>query len=364
MVSILSLLTILSLAYTRTLASKPNVNVEIAVGDVSSGSEHKMERVLRSITGYSNEDKMALVNQHNQNRRLVSPTAANMKRMIWDDSLGATAQAWANGCVYSHSTSGLGENLYARAGSEPSVTGPVDAWFSEKDFYTYNMKSCDSGKICGHYTQVAWAKSNKVGCGIKYCTANSPFGSSYPNWYLVVCNYSPAGNYNWEFPYVSGAPCSGCADSEGLNTGDCRNGLCVTKEECQRDPSACSAPIVCNNQVINCQNGGTANYAQCQCDCPVNYGGAQCEQVLCSLGSCQNGGTANYASCKCDCPAYFGGQHCESYVDCHLMGVGGSDASYCASFPSWYCSPGVKFTGEDADIRFKHCPNKCGITCN
>jgi len=41
------------------------------------------------------------------------------------------------------------------------------------------------------------------GCGIKNCTTGSPFGPSFPNWTLVVCNYAPPGN-------VSDCDMNGC----------------------------------------------------------------------------------------------------------------------------------------------------------
>lgn len=43
--------------------------------------------------------------------------------------------------------------------------------------------------MIGHYTQLVWAKSTKIGCGIvKY--KELFFNKKY-----LVCNYGPAGNY-------------------------------------------------------------------------------------------------------------------------------------------------------------------------
>jgi pathogenesis-related protein 1 len=63
----------------------------------------------------------------------------------------------------------------------------VDVWAGEKDNYDYASNRCAAGKICGHYTQVVWAATERVGCGLAQC-AGLAFGAT------IVCNYSPAGN--------------------------------------------------------------------------------------------------------------------------------------------------------------------------
>ena len=45
--------------------------------------------------------------------------------------------------------------------------------------------------MCGHYTQVVWRKSLRVGCGMATCGATE----------VWVCNYDPAGNWDGERPY-------------------------------------------------------------------------------------------------------------------------------------------------------------------
>jgi hypothetical protein len=48
---------------------------------------------------------------------------------------------------------------------------------------------------------MVWRSTSQVGCGIRNCSTGSPFGASFPNWTLVVCNYTPPGNYNGQRPY-------------------------------------------------------------------------------------------------------------------------------------------------------------------
>lgn len=133
---------------------------------------------------------------HNQVRASVG-----VGPMVWNDSLAATAQAWADSCVDQTAPAGLidhndnrsdghpwyvGENVYGSSG-QATAAGAVSAWASEGQDYDYDSNSCAPGKICGHYTQIVWATSVNLGCGISNCPGLT-YGSS------IVCNYGPGGN--------------------------------------------------------------------------------------------------------------------------------------------------------------------------
>lgn len=119
--------------------------------------------------------------------------------MTWSPTLAATAQAWAEACVDTTAPAGLidhnanrsdghpyyvGENIYGSGGGATGVAA-VQAWASEKANYDYDTNTCTG--VCGHYTQIVWATSVDLGCGI----ANCP-GLTYANG--IVCNYGPGGN--------------------------------------------------------------------------------------------------------------------------------------------------------------------------
>jgi len=70
----------------------------------------------------------------------------------------------------------------------------------------------------GHYTQVVWANTYKVGCGF---TAYEGSDGWYNKYY--VCNYGPGGNIIGGSMYEEGDPCTKCP---GENS-QCNNGLCV-----------------------------------------------------------------------------------------------------------------------------------------
>ncbi len=138
------------------------------------------------------------VNAHNAARRRATPAPTPaLPDVSWDTATAAFAKEGADRCIFSHrQQSQYGENLTASTG-ESTPTEVVDGWDSEKRYYTYATDACSN--VCGHYTQVVWRTSVKIGCATTRCTTNSPFGNG--PWYLTACNYSPPGNYVGRKPY-------------------------------------------------------------------------------------------------------------------------------------------------------------------
>ncbi|XP_059182137.1 GLIPR1-like protein 1 [Centropristis striata] len=172
------------------------------------------------------------VRKHNEARSSVNPPASDMLYMTWDEGLAITARAWARKCLFEHNTdlkyvrrmhptfSSVGENIWA--GYPPShfdVMRAIKNWVDEKQHYRYSSNSCT--KVCGHYTQVVWASTYKVGCAAQLCTngvKNTNFASE--EGVIFVCNYATAGNVNGRQPYNhQGKACSGC-------NGTCEANLC------------------------------------------------------------------------------------------------------------------------------------------
>jgi hypothetical protein len=84
----------------------------------------------------------------------------------------------------------VGENIYAATGSA-SPTDAVNTWMSEASNYDYDSNNISAA---GHYTQVVWRNSVRIGCAIVKCT-NYTFSST------VLCDYAPAGNNTNQKPY-------------------------------------------------------------------------------------------------------------------------------------------------------------------
>ncbi|WP_437672906.1 CAP domain-containing protein [Sorangium sp. So ce131] len=135
---------------------------------------------------------------HNRARAAVDPPAdPPLRPLSWSPEIAAAAQAYAEKCVWEHSETGYGENLYATSGTSATPDEVVATWLAEVDDYDLESNTCSA--ICGHYTQVVWADSLELGCGVADCTSGSPRDGGA--WQIWVCNYDPPGNYVGERPY-------------------------------------------------------------------------------------------------------------------------------------------------------------------
>jgi len=195
----------------------------------------------------SEESKAAILDKHNELRRRVAkgeetgginppqPQAANMRKLVWSDELEAIAQRWSDQCTFGHDSSRntldgtyVGQNAYysatslqqSEAEAQAATTGAADAWYDEVTNPGFDSQSINPFVFsygAGHYTQVVWADTEELGCGMVHYT-ESP-------WYktLVVCNYGQGGNWQGGEMYQLGAACSACPAGY-----TCDDGLCAS----------------------------------------------------------------------------------------------------------------------------------------
>lgn len=132
---------------------------------------------------YFNNDlprfKKEILEAHNARRKEfgVAP-------LSWDNELWKMAKSVTKTCVFKHSGGGYGENLYASSAGNPKAG--VDAFADEVKSYRDdnliwdgNFPKTKDGKQIGHYTQVAWRDTIKVGCATSDQRCNFPGG---PMW--------------------------------------------------------------------------------------------------------------------------------------------------------------------------------------
>ncbi|XP_048767633.2 cysteine-rich venom protein Mr30-like [Ostrea edulis] len=202
-------------------------------------------------SGVTEVEKKEILDTHNLLRSQVNPPAKNMMKMSWDNDVALVAQKWAENCDLKHDGKyqrripgrfSAGQNLLW---SEFRITWNVTIYalyVSEVSKFTYGGPNPPG---VGHYTQIVWADSIKVGCGYAHCQTK---GLHY-----YVCNYSPGGNsYNMQ-PYKNGTSCADCPNR-------CENNLCD-----------------CDGVV--CENDGILDLTTCSCHCSLNrpyYTGSQC----------------------------------------------------------------------------------------
>ncbi|EFJ06204.1 hypothetical protein SELMODRAFT_135802 [Selaginella moellendorffii] len=132
---------------------------------------------------------------YGQNRARYS---VGVPPLVWDNRLAAYAQWWANqkqasgNCYLQHSGGPYGENIFWGRGKPWSPSEAVDAWVDERRWYDYYSNSCLFNDDCGHYTQIVWRSSTRVGCARVTCADGDVF---------MICNYDPPGNYIGQRPY-------------------------------------------------------------------------------------------------------------------------------------------------------------------
>ncbi|XP_052059569.1 venom allergen 5.01-like [Mytilus californianus] len=142
-----------------------------------------------------------ILSLHNTARQEVSPPAKTpLPDLIWDTELANKAEEWANGCIWGHnpnkttSLGSAGENMALTSG----VLQGFNNWKEEIKDWTYGnyRDGCTTGKTCGHYTQIIWAETTKIGCAYVKCDSYVNLDPKYNqyNLKLLVCDYFEHGN--------------------------------------------------------------------------------------------------------------------------------------------------------------------------
>ncbi|XP_028128133.1 serotriflin-like isoform X1 [Diabrotica virgifera virgifera] len=171
-----------------------------------------------------------IVLYHNFFRSRVQPPAANMLRMKYNHQAAKAAQRWADACKFlTHDSipgrhvqnyGPCGQNIFVATHKVPWFFA-VQSWWLEKDLFKFARRN--NATIIGHYTQMVWAATHQVGCGIAKCTVHpNSIAFKKDTFYNYVCNYCPTGNYPHRMgrPYVRGKPC-------GLCKKNCQKKLCT-----------------------------------------------------------------------------------------------------------------------------------------
>ncbi|RDY12534.1 Pathogenesis-related protein PR-1, partial [Mucuna pruriens] len=129
------------------------------------------------------------------NQFLIPQNAARavvrLRPLVWDPKMVRYAQWYANqrrgDCALQHSNGPYGENIFWGSGTGWKPAQAVSAWVEERQWYNYEQNSCADGQMCGHYTQIVWNTTRKVGCASVVCSKG--LGT------FITCNYDPPGNY-------------------------------------------------------------------------------------------------------------------------------------------------------------------------
>ncbi|KHJ76574.1 SCP-like protein [Oesophagostomum dentatum] len=150
--------------------------------------------------------RQAFLDKHNELRSSVArgqerdgaggyaPKASKMLKMVYDCNVENSAMRHAQKCMFGHSgkseRSGLGENLFMTSDSRiddvAAANQASESWWSELQQKGVGQENKLTMGVfnrgVGHYTQMAWEKSYKLGCAVKHCSGMT----------IVVCQYGPA----------------------------------------------------------------------------------------------------------------------------------------------------------------------------
>jgi uncharacterized protein YkwD len=123
------------------------------------------------------------------------------KPLAWSAKLAQVAQQWANalrdkGCAFGHSGGSYGENLAAGTSGTLDAEDVVKMWYDEVSLYRFPNGGFSAQT--GHFTQVVWRGTARVGCGRSQCNGMD----------IWVCEYDPAGN--WQGQYRENVLPTGC----------------------------------------------------------------------------------------------------------------------------------------------------------
>ena len=160
-----------------------------AAGSFASTPYHPFPRAGARVSPQYAAARILAV--HNQAR-----AAAGVAPLAWDPALEAGAAAYARELAASgvlrHSNRqarrGIGENLWMGSRGYWPVDTMVGSWTAERRLFRAgifpNVSRNGNWAEVGHYSQIIWPTTTRVGCAI---------GSSR-QWEALVCRYSPAGN--------------------------------------------------------------------------------------------------------------------------------------------------------------------------
>lgn len=134
-------------------------------------------------------DTREMLAAHNAVRREVG-----VAPLVWSERLAAFAQEWADTLAarrlfFHRRSSPYGENLFEIRDARAAAAEVVESWASESKDYQYSSNTCRG--VCGHYTQIVWRDTQRVGC------AAARNGRTE----VWVCNYDPPGNWRGKQPY-------------------------------------------------------------------------------------------------------------------------------------------------------------------
>lgn len=155
---------------------------------------------MMGAQGQQNAFEQRMLALHNSER-----ATKGIAGLEWDAGLASDAQDWADQLAATDSfehfeevsddPDAQGENLWMGTRGAYAHNEMVGGWIEEKkDFKPGifpNVSRTGDLEDVGHYTQIMWRNSGKVGCAL----------ARNADWDYLVCRYSQSGNVEGEAVY-------------------------------------------------------------------------------------------------------------------------------------------------------------------
>lgn len=191
--------------------NKPSNGGRKCIGTGKKSSSCNIESCVKGETKTKSKSE--------SNSCLKSANLYRMKHMNtpplqWDENLAAKAKAYANVLMNNalrnngkvtlihdpknNDSPGMGENLWYIDSSEISTETDYCAaadksWYSEIQYWDYKTAK-STGKATGHFTQMVWVATTRVGYGVAVFNSPKFSGNKIA---IVVAKYQKRGNINW-----------------------------------------------------------------------------------------------------------------------------------------------------------------------
>jgi hypothetical protein len=135
--------------------------------------------------------RATLLDLHNRERAAVGAPP-----LVWDERLAAAAAGYGPALARhaklvhapASARAGQGENLWKGTHQAYAVETMFAGWANEKRIFRPGLfpqvSTTGNWRDVGHYTQVIWRGTERVGCAVHQTR----------QWDYLICRYTPAGN--------------------------------------------------------------------------------------------------------------------------------------------------------------------------
>lgn len=182
---------------TSTAKASPISTKKASTSSVKVSSTSKKTLSTSAAAAKATTYQQRVLVSHNVHR--ANHSASNL---VWDNALASTAAKIASTCVYAHNTTtdggGYGQNIAAGLAAD-NITAIITELFynSEvgnfKNLYGQANPDMSNFGNWGHFSQIVWKGTSKVGCATQYCPKGLANVGPYTPPYFTVCNYGPPG---------------------------------------------------------------------------------------------------------------------------------------------------------------------------